>query len=130
MRPVSSSDYRLRARRALPGMVFDFVDGGSYAEKTLQRNVDDLGALRLRQRVLRGASAPDFSLELFRQRLSMPLLLAPVGMAGMLARRGEVQAGRAARAQGIPFCLSTVSVCSIEEVAQSVGTPPWFQLYM
>jgi L-lactate dehydrogenase (cytochrome) len=111
-------------------MVFDFVDGGSYAEKTLQRNVDDLGALRLRQRVLRGASAPDFSLELFGERLSMPLLLAPVGMAGMLARRGEVQAARAARAQGIPFCLSTVSVCSIEEVAEFAGTPPWFQLYM
>lgn len=111
-------------------MLFDFVDGGSYAENTLRRNVDDLGALRLRQRVLRGASTPDFSLDLFGQRLSMPLLLAPVGMAGMLACRGEVQAARAAHELGIPFCLSTVSVCSIEEVAQSVSTPPWFQLYM
>jgi L-lactate dehydrogenase (cytochrome) len=111
-------------------MMFDFVDGGSYAENTLRRNVDDLAALRLRQRVLRGASSLDFSLELFGQRLSMPLLLAPVGMAGMLARRGEVQAARAARELGIPFCLSTVSVCSIEEVAHCAGTPPWFQLYM
>lgn len=130
MRPASIGDYRLRARRALPRMVFDFIDGGSFAENTLKRNVADFGSLRLRQRVLRGGSSPDLSLELLGQQLSMPLLLAPVGMAGLFARRGEVQAARAARKLGIPFCLSTVSVCSIEEVAHTAGTPPWFQLYM
>ncbi|MBS0418423.1 MAG: L-lactate dehydrogenase [Proteobacteria bacterium] len=130
MRPASIGDYRARARRALPRMVFDFIDGGSFAENTLRRNVEDFASLSLRQRVLRGGAAPDLSLELFGQRLSLPLLLAPVGMAGLLARRGEVQAARAARKSGIPFCLSTVSVCSIDEVAQSAGTAPWFQLYM
>jgi len=111
-------------------MVFDFIDGGSFAEQTLRRNVEDFGSLRLRQRVLCGGSAPELSIELLGQRLPMPLLLAPVGMAGLLARRGEIQAARAARKAGIPFCLSTVSVCSIEEVAHQAGTPPWFQLYM
>lgn len=129
-RIASIGDYRTRARRALPRMVFDFIDGGSFAENTLKHNVEDFASLQLRQRVLRGGSAPDLSLELLGQRLSMPLLLAPVGMAGLFARRGEVQAARAARKLGIPFCLSTVSVCSIEEVARTVGTPPWFQLYM
>jgi L-lactate dehydrogenase (cytochrome) len=111
-------------------MVFDFIDGGSYAERTLERNVDDLKSLQLRQRVLRGASSADLTTELFGQRLSMPLLLAPIGMAGIFARRGEVQAARAAQKAGVPFCLSTVSVCSIEEVAESASSPPWFQLYM
>ncbi|MEI9891887.1 MAG: alpha-hydroxy-acid oxidizing protein [Caulobacteraceae bacterium] len=76
------------------------------------------------------ASRVDLSTSLFGQPLSMPLLLAPIGMAGLTARRGEVQAARAAEAAGVPFCLSTVSVCSLEEVAGAVKAPPWFQLYM
>jgi L-lactate dehydrogenase (cytochrome) len=129
MKPASMSDYRERARRRLPPMFFEYIDGGSYAEETLRRNVRDLEAIALRQRVMRDMSQVDLSTTLFGQTLSMPLALAPVGMAGMYAARGEVQAARAAAGAGVPFCLSTVGVCSIEEVA-AAGTPPWFQLYM
>lgn len=129
MKPVSVSDYRELARRRLPPMFFEYIDGGSYAEVTLRRNVSDLEALALRQRVMRDMTSLDLSVEVFGQKLSMPLGLAPVGMAGMYARRGEVQAAKAAAAAGVPFCLSTVGVCSVEEVA-AAGAPPWFQLYM
>ncbi len=129
MRPVNVADYREAARRRLPRVLFDYIDGGAYAEWTLAENVEALGRLTLRQRVLRDVSSLSFGVELFGQSLSLPLILAPVGFAGMNARRGEVQAARAARDAGVPFCLSTVGLCSIEEVAQAV-TPPWFQLYM
>lgn len=129
-RPVSANDYRDAARRSLPGMVFDFIDGGSYGEYTLARNVDDFKLIELRQRVMRDASVQQLETSLFGQRLSIPLLLAPVGLAGILARRGEVQAARAAQRAGIPFCLSAMSVCSQGEVMEGAGTPPWFQLYM
>jgi L-lactate dehydrogenase (cytochrome) len=129
MKPASMLDYRELARRRLPPMFFEYIDGGSYAEETLRRNVRDLEALALRQRVMRDMSQVDLSTTLFGQTLSMPLALAPVGMAGMYAARGEVQAARAAAGAGVPFCLSTVGVCSIEEVA-APGTPPWFQLHM
>src|SRR5262249_48322008 len=104
-------DYRQKARRRLPRLLFDYVDGGSYAERTLAANVADFEQIELRQRVLRDVSKLETSVELFGQRLSMPVLLAPVGMAGLLRRRGEVQAARAARAAGVPFCLSTLSIC-------------------
>jgi L-lactate dehydrogenase (cytochrome) len=129
MRAASVSDYRELARRRLPNIFFEYIDGGSYAEETLRRNVGDLQAIALRQRVLRDMSNLDMSVQTLGQTLSMPVGLAPVGMAGMYARRGEVQASRAATAAGVPFCLSTVGVCSVEEVAQG-STPPWFQLYM
>ncbi|ATQ44014.1 L-lactate dehydrogenase [Caulobacter mirabilis] len=130
MIPASVSDYRELARRRLPRLLFDYIDGGSYAEATLRRNVEDFEDLALRQRVLRDVSEIALETELFGQPLSMPVMLAPVGMAGMYARRGEVQAARAAKAAGVPFCLSTVSVCDLGEVTTAVGTPPWFQLYM
>jgi len=129
MKPASVSDYRELARRRLPKMFFEYIDGGSYAEVTLGRNVADLEAIALRQRVMRDMSQLDMSVEVFGQRMSLPVGLAPVGMAGMYGRRGEVQAARAAAEIGVPFCLSTVGVCSVEEVA-ATGTPPWFQLYM
>ncbi len=129
MKPASVSDYRELARRRLPKMFFEYIDGGSYAEVTLGRNVADLEAIALRQRVMRDMSQLDMSVEVFGQTMSFPVGLSPVGMAGMYARRGEVQASRAAAAVGVPFCLSTVGVCSVEEVAAS-GAPPWFQLYM
>lgn len=129
MRAASVSDYRELARRRLPRIFFEYIDGGSYAEETLRRNVADLEAIALRQRVLRDMSRIDMSVETLGQTLKMPVGLAPVGMAGMYGRRGEVQAIRAATAAGVPFCLSTVGVCSIEEVA-ATGTAPWFQLYM
>ncbi|MES2032626.1 MAG: L-lactate dehydrogenase [Pseudomonadota bacterium] len=127
---ASVSDYRELARRRLPRLLFDYIDGGSYAEATLRRNVADFEDLALRQRVLRDVSQISLATELFGQTMSMPVLLAPVGMAGMYARRGEVQAARAAKAAGVPFCLSTVGVCDLDEVTAGCGTAPWFQLYM
>ena len=130
MRPPSIWDYRAAAQRKLPRFLFDYVDGGSYGEVTLRRTVADLEAEALRQRVLRDVSAIDLSTTLFGQRQAVPIALAPVGLAGMNARRGEVQAARAAQAAGIPFCLSTVSVCPLAEVTAAVAQPIWFQLYM
>ncbi|MDP3855174.1 L-lactate dehydrogenase [Phenylobacterium sp.] len=129
MKPASVSDYRELARRRLPKMFFEYIDGGSYAEVTLGRNTADLEAIALRQRVMRDMSTLDMSVEVFGQTMSFPVGLSPVGMAGMYARRGEVQAAKAAASAGVPFCLSTVGVCSVEEVA-AAGMPPWFQLYM
>jgi L-lactate dehydrogenase (cytochrome) len=129
MKAASVSDFREMARRRLPNIFFEYIDGGSYAEVTLGRNVTDMEAIALRQRVMRDMSKLDTSVETLGQHLRIPVGLAPVGMAGMYAHRGETQAARAAAAAGVPFCLSTVGVCSIEEVA-STGTAPWFQLYM
>ena len=129
MRAASVSDFRELARRRLPNIFFEYIDGGSYAETTLGRNVADIEAIALRQRVMRDMSKLDMSIETLGQKMDMPIGLAPVGMAGMYARRGEVQAARAAAKAGIPMCLSTVSLCSLEEVA-ATGTPPWFQLYV
>jgi L-lactate dehydrogenase (cytochrome) len=129
MKPASVSDYRELARRRLPPMFFEYIDGGSYAEVTLRRNVEDLEAIALRQRVMRDMTELNMSVQTLGQTLSIPVGLAPVGMAGMYAKRGEAQAARAAAAAGVPFCLSTVGVCSVEEVA-ATGTAPWFQLYM
>ncbi|WP_374468796.1 L-lactate dehydrogenase [Phenylobacterium sp.] len=129
MRAASVSDYRELARRRLPKIFFEYIDGGSYAEETLRRNVADLEAIALRQRVMRDMTELDMGVEVLGQELSMPVGLSPVGMAGMYGRRGEVQAARAAAAAGVPFCLSTVGVCSVEEVAKGAQAP-WFQLYM
>jgi L-lactate dehydrogenase (cytochrome) len=127
---ASISDYREAARRRLPPFLFEYIDGGSYAEQTLHRNVADLQELSLRQLVLRDVSAIDLSAELFGTRYKMPVVLAPIGLGGMNRRRGEVQAARAAGAAGVPFCLSTVGVCPIAEVAAGANSEIWFQLYM
>jgi L-lactate dehydrogenase (cytochrome) len=129
LRAASVSDYRELARRRLPNIFFEYIDGGSYAEATLARNVADMEAIALRQRVMRDMSRLDMTVTTLGQTMAMPVGLAPVGMAGMYARRGETQAARAAAAAGIPMCLSTVSLCSVEEVA-ATGVPPWFQLYV
>ena len=126
----SPSDYREAARRRLPPFLFHYADGGAYAERTLRRNVDDLAEIALRQRVLQNMSDLSLETRVLGQDLSMPVVLAPVGLTGMFARRGEVQAARAAQAKGIPFTLSTVSVCDIEEVSAAVTKPIWFQLYV
>ncbi|GIU85134.1 MAG: L-lactate dehydrogenase [Acidimicrobiales bacterium] len=128
--PASVGDYRELARRRLPRQLFDYIDGGAYEEQTMRANVDDLAAVRLRQRVMRNVSDRDLSCEVLGRRLSLPVILAPVGMAGMFARRAEVQAARAAEKVGTVFCESTVSICSIEEVANTVSQPFWFQLYV
>jgi L-lactate dehydrogenase (cytochrome) len=122
-------DFRAAARRRLPRFLFDYIDGGAGEELTLRRNSGDLAEIGLRQKVLTGVSAPRLETTLFGRTQSLPLVLAPVGLTGMFARRGEVQAARAAKARGIPFCLSTVSVCGLEEVA-AAAAPIWFQLYM
>ncbi|WP_340315417.1 FMN-dependent L-lactate dehydrogenase LldD [Rhizorhabdus argentea] len=127
---ASAIDYRELARRRLPRFLFDYIDGGAYAEVTLRRNVADLEDVALRQRVLRDVSQLDLGTTLFGQKLALPVALAPIGLAGLTARRGEVQAARAAEAAGIPFTLSTVSACPLAEVTRSVAGPIWFQLYM
>ncbi|MDH5858963.1 alpha-hydroxy-acid oxidizing protein [Lampropedia aestuarii] len=126
----SPSDYRAAAQKRLPPFLFHYLDGGAYAEKTLRRNVEDLANVALRQRVLKDMSQLDTSIELFGEKLSMPVALAPVGLTGMFARRGEVQAAQAADRKGIAFCMSSVSVCPIEEVAPLLSRPMWFQLYV
>jgi L-lactate dehydrogenase (cytochrome) len=127
---ASIPDFREAARRRLPHFLFEYIDGGSYAEVTLGRNIADLAAIALRQRVLRDISRIDTSTELFGVKQALPVVLAPVGLAGLNARRGEVQAVRAANAAGVPFTLSTVGVCPIAEVAAASDRPFWFQLYM
>jgi len=124
------SDYREAARRKLPPFLFDYIDGGAGDEATLRANQDGLASVNLKQRVLRDVASLSLGTELFGERLAMPVILGPVGLSGMYARRGEVQAARAARAAGIPYTLSTVSVCSLEEVIAANGAPIWFQLYV
>lgn len=128
--PASYGDFRGKAEKRLPRFLFDYFDGGSGAEVTLARNTADWEAVQLAQKVLHNASAMDCSVDLFGEKLTMPLVLAPIGMGGISARRGEVQAKRAADAAGIPFCLSTVGICPMEEVRQVSDRPFWFQLYM
>jgi L-lactate dehydrogenase (cytochrome) len=130
MKAAAVLDYRELARRRLPRFLFEYVDGGSYAEVTLRRNVADLEAVALRQRVLCDVSTLDLTTEFFGSQVAMPIALAPIGIAGLNARRGEVQAARAAEQAGVPFCLSTVSACSLAEVVRGVTRPLWFQLYM
>ncbi|ETD66936.1 L-lactate dehydrogenase [Pelistega indica] len=126
----SSKDYRKAAQRRLPPFLFHYIDGGAYDEATLKNNVDDLSKIALRQRILRNMAELSTETELFGEKLAMPLALAPVGLTGMYAKRGEVQAAKAADNKGIPFTLSTVSVCPIEEVVPAIRRPMWFQLYV
>ncbi|RRN62834.1 FMN-dependent L-lactate dehydrogenase LldD [Caulobacter sp. 602-1] len=126
----STTDFREAARRRLPRFLFDYIDGGAYAERTLARNVADLADLSLRQRVLKDVSRVSTKATLFGVEQAMPVALAPVGLTGMYARRGECQAARAAAKKGVPFCLSTVGVCDVDEVARASSAPIWFQLYV
>ena len=125
---ASVGDYRALAKARLPHFLFEYLDGGSYDEVTLRRNVADLQELALRQRVLRDVAEIDCTAELFGKRWSLPVGLGPVGVSGLFARRGEVQAAKAAHDAGVPFTLSTLSACSIGEVARAA--PLWFQLYI
>ena len=125
---ASVSDYRALAKARLPHFLFEYLDGGSYDEETLRRNVEDLRGVALRQRVLRDVSRIDLRTTLLGREWAMPVGLGPVGLAGLYARRGEVQAARAAAEAGVPFTLSTVSACPLREVAAS-GHVPWYQLY-
>ena len=124
------SDYREAARRRLPRFLFDYIDGGAVAENTMNANAAELASVALRQRVLCGAGEPTLATTILDSPWAMPVALGPVGATGMYARRGEVQAARAASRAGIPYTLSTVSVCSIEEVASHASGALWSQLYV
>ena len=128
--PATYADYRELARRRLPRQLFDYVDGGAFDENVLRANSEDLQRLTLRQRVMRDVSSRTLKTEVLGESLSMPLVLAPVGFAGMFAPRAEVLAARAAERAGITFCESTLSICGIEEVAGSTSRALWFQLYV
>lgn len=128
--PVSAEDYRVRARRRLPKFLLDYLEGGAGDEETLARNTADFSHWHLRQQVMRDVSTVDTRTRLLGDEAAMPLVLAPVGMAGMYARRGETQGARAAEGAGVPFTTSTVGICSVEEVAAASARPVWFQLYM
>jgi L-lactate dehydrogenase (cytochrome) len=130
MKLRSSDDIAKEGTRRLPRFLAEYLAGGSYAEHTLRRNVEDLRGIELRQRVLCNVSEVDVSRELFGRRWSLPVGLGPIGISGMFARRGELQAAQAAEHANVPFCLSTVSVCSIEEIRAAVTRPFWFQLYV
>ena len=130
LKPATCADYRAIAEARLPRPLFDYLDGGAYDEVTLRRNIEDFATMKLKQRVMRDVSTIETGCRLLDQDWSIPVALAPVGLGGMMARRGEVQAKRAADAMGIPFCLSTVAICSLEEVAQVSDKPFWYQLYM
>jgi L-lactate dehydrogenase (cytochrome) len=127
---ASPRDFRRAAQRRLPRFLFDYVDGGALDEATLKANEADLSQILLRQRVLHAMDGVDLSTTLLGQELALPIILGPVGLSGMLARRGEVQAARAAAKAGIPYTLSTVSVCPMAEVAEASPQPIWFQLYV
>jgi len=127
---TSTADFREAARRRLPPFLFHYIDGAAYAEVTSARNIDELSKVALRQRVLRDVSEIDLTTQLFGQTYALPVGLGPVGLSGMYARRGEVQAARVATAKRVPMCLSTVSVCALEEVATQCEQPLWFQLYV
>ena len=126
----SIADLRKLARRRVPRALFDYVDCGSYDELTLRRNRSDLDAVRLRQRVMVDVSKISTATTLAGQPSSMPLGIAPTGLTGLFHRDGEICGARAAAAAGIPFCLSTVSIASIEDVRGASAAPFWFQLYL
>ena len=128
--PVTAQDYRELARVRLPRFLSDYVGGGAGDERTLRANDAAWAMVTLRQRVLVDVDGVDTGTMLAGQPCAMPLALAPVGLAGMLARRGEVQAARAAEAAGVPFTLSTVGICPLDEIRRAVTRPVWFQLYM
>jgi L-lactate dehydrogenase (cytochrome) len=126
----SIADLRELAQRRVPRSIFEYMDRGSYDELTLQRNRSDFDAIQLRSRVLIDASRQQLVRQVLGQPASMPLVLAPTGMAGLVHGDGEIHAARAAEAFGVPFCLSTASICSIEDVRQATQAPFWFQLYV
>ncbi len=128
--PATVADYRALAEARLPRQLFDYIDGGASEEVTMAANSADFRAIRLKQRVMRDVSNIDTSSSMAGRQVSMPVVLGPVGLAGMMRRRGEVQAVRAADAAGVPFCLSTVGLCSLEEVRAATASSFWFQLYM
>ena len=123
-------DLRKQAKRRVPRMFYDYADGGSWSESTYRANEDDLQAIKLRQRVAIDVSHRDTKMEMLGEKVTMPVALAPTGLTGMLYPDGEILAAKAAADFGVPFTLSTMSICSIEDVAANSTAPFWFQLYV
>ena len=123
-------DLRQAARRKVPRAFFDYAEAGSYSQETLRANREDLERIKLRQRVLVDVSQRDLSTTIIGEKASLPLALAPIGLCGMQHGDGEILACQAAQAAGIPFTLSTMSICAIEDVTRAVAAPFWFQLYV
>ena len=130
MKIVNTAGFRAEAHKRLPRFLVEYIDGGSYDEDTLRRNVEDFKSVILRQRVLRDVSNPRTATNLFGRDMALPVALSPVGIAGFYRRRGETQAVRAAESAGIPMILSTMSCCPLEEVRAASKRPFWMQLYM
>lgn len=129
--PITNiEDLRVLARRRIPKALFEYVDGGSYDELTLRANRADLDAIRLRQRVMVDTSTRDRSTTMLGEKVAMPVAIAPTGLTGLIHGDGEILAARAAEAAGLKFCLSTLSICTIEDVASAVKRPIWYQLYV
>ena len=130
MQAFNIDDLREAARRRLPKVMFEFLDGGAQDEISLRANREDFQEWRFLPRVLTDVSARDQSVTLFGQRCESPLVLAPTGLAGIFARRGELAGARAAEKYGVPYCLSTMATCTIEEITRETAPPKWFQLYV
>ncbi|RYE10105.1 MAG: alpha-hydroxy-acid oxidizing protein [Hyphomicrobiales bacterium] len=130
MQVLEIADLMALARRRVPRMFFDYADSGAYTESTYRSNAADLGAIKLRQRVGRKLSGRSLQSTMLGQQVAMPVAIAPTGIAGMQRADGEILGARAAAAFGVPFTLSTMSVCSIEDVATHSKAPFWFQLYV
>jgi len=130
MNAINIDDLRTLARKRLPRAVFEFIDGGALDEITLRANQEDFQTIRLMPRVLTDIESRNQSVELFGRRYDTPIILAPTGLAGLLSRRGELSAVRAASRSNVPYCLSTMATCSIEDIASEVDAPNWFQLYV
>lgn len=127
---LSIEDLRALAKRRIPRAIFDYADGGSYEERTIRRNAADLDAMSFRQRVMVDVSKISLATTLLGSPVSMPLGIGPTGLAGLFHADGEILGARAAAACGIPFCLSTMSICSIEDVREATQSPFWFQQYL
>src|SRR5882672_785352 len=123
MRAINIDELRAAAQRRLPRAIFEFIDGGAQDETTLRANREDFQKWRFRTRTLTDVSTRDQSITLFGQRYASPLILAPTGLAGLLSRRGELAAARAAEKYGVPYCLSTMSTCTIEEITRETAPP-------
>ena len=116
-------------RRRVPKMFYDYAESGSWTEQTFHENTDDFAKIRLRQRIAVDMTGRTTETEMLGQKVSMPVALAPVGLTGMQCADGEIKAARAAEKFGVPFTLSTMSICSIEDVAENTEKPFWFQAY-
>jgi len=123
-------DLRIKYQKNVPKMFYDYTESGSWTQKTLQENSSDFSLLKLRQKVAVDMSNRTTKTKMIGQDVTMPVALAPVGLTGMQSADGEIKAARAAQSFGLPYTLSTMSICSIEDVAENTKSPFWFQLYV